>query len=168
MTKPTIRKGVPTDVEAILEIYESARRYMRKTGNLTQWSDGYPSRADVLKDIEAGYCHVGEIYGEIVMVFAFITGDDPTYAVIEGGEWLNDEPYGTIHRLASNGRCSGMLAACTEYCFRQTNNLRLDTHADNRPMLEAVARLGFTRCGIIRCRDGSPRIAFQKRIESTL
>jgi hypothetical protein len=33
-------------------------------------------------------------------------GKDPTYAVIENGNWLNDEPYGVIHRIASNGRCT--------------------------------------------------------------
>ena len=158
----SIRKAVTADVESILTIYEASRRYMRATGNHSQWSDGYPSRADVLADIEARNCYVGEHEGETVMVFAFIPGDDPTYRIIEDGAWLNDLPYGTIHRLGSNGRCSGVLESCVEFCFGLTDNLRLDTHRDNRPMLEAVGRAGFTRCGIIRCRDGSPRIAFQK------
>ena len=163
----TIRRGTTTDAEAIAGIYEASRRYMRATGNLTQWSDGYPSLADVLADIEAGHSYVGEADGEIIMAFAFIEGDDPTYRIIEQGSWLNDRPYGTIHRLGSNGRCGGMLAACVEFCFGLIDNLRLDTHADNHPMLQAVARLGFERCGIIYCRDGSPRIAFQKMLEQT-
>lgn len=165
MSALQIRKGVPADIAAILAVYEASRRYMRATGNLTQWSDGYPARADVEADIAAGNCYVGEAGGEIVMAFAFILGDDPTYRIIEGGAWLDERPYGTIHRLGSNGRLPGMLAACVAYCFGRTDNLRLDTHADNRPMLTAVARLGFTRCGTIYCRDGSPRIAFQKRRE---
>ena len=135
---------------------------MRATGNLTQWSDGYPSRTDVEADIAAGNLYVGEDAGGIVMAFAFILGDDPTYRIIEHGAWLNDLPYGTIHRLGSNGRRRGILASCAEFCFGLTDNLRTDTHADNRPMLTAVSRAGFIRCGIIRCRDGSPRIAFQK------
>lgn len=165
MKQLEIRKGVPADADAILGIYEASRRYMRATGNLTQWSDGYPARADVLADIEAGHSYVGEFGGEIVMAFAFIAGDDPTYKVIEDGQWLNNRPYGTIHRLGSNGRCSGVLAECVEFCFGLTDNLRLDTHRDNAPMLAAVGRLGFTRCGIIYCRDGSPRTAFQKMRE---
>lgn len=160
----TIRKGRPEDVAAVLEVYEASRTYMRATGNLTQWNDGYPARTDVLADIQSGNLYVGEADGRIVMAFAFILGDDPTYSIIEDGEWLNHRPYGTIHRLGSNGRRSGVLAACVGFCFRHTDNLRLDTHADNRPMLTAVARLGFTRCGIIYCRDGSPRIAFQKAL----
>ena len=158
----TIRKALPADVAAIVAIYEASRRYMRATGNLTQWSDGYPAQADVEADLAAGCCYVGEIEEEIVMAFAFLLGDDPTYRIIEAGAWLNERPYGTIHRLGSNGRRGGMLAACVDFCFTLTDNLRLDTHRDNRPMLTAVERLGFTRCGIIYCRDGSPRIAFQK------
>ena len=157
-----LRKGVPADVEAVLAVYEASRRYMRATGNLTQWNDGYPARADVEADIAAGNCYVGELGGEVVMAFALIVGDDPTYRIIEQGAWLNDRPYGTIHRLGSNGRCGGVLAACVAFCFGRVDNLRLDTHAENRPMLTAVERLGFVRCGIIYCRDGSPRIAFQK------
>ena len=163
MSDLTIRKAEPADIEAMLAVYEASRRYMRATGNLTQWSDGYPARADVAADIAAGNGYVGTIDGEVAMAFAFILGDDPTYRVIEQGAWLDDRPYGTIHRLGSNGRQGGMLAACVDFCFRHTDNLRLDTHRDNRPMLTAVGRLGFTRCGIIYCRDGSPRIAFQKR-----
>lgn len=158
----TIRKATPDDIEAILEVYESARRYMRATGNLTQWSDGYPARRDVEADMAAGNCYVAEAEEGIVAAFAFIKGEDPTYRIIEDGAWLNDEPYGTIHRIASDGRRSGVLAACTEFCLARTENLRLDTHSDNRPMLAAVQRLGFIRCGVIFCRDGSPRTAFQK------
>ena len=166
MNGVTIRKGTAADIGAVLKIYEASRRYMRATGNLTQWADGYPSLTDVQADIEAGNLYVGEADGRVVMAFAFILGDDPTYRIIEQGRWLNDRPYGTIHRLGSDGsHGGGMLAACVEYCFGRTDNLRLDTHADNRPMLTAVGRLGFTRCGIIYCRDGSPRIAFQKMRE---
>ena len=159
-----IRKAEPSDVEAIVKVYDASRRYMRATGNLTQWSDGYPARADIEADMAAGNCYVGVLDGEVVMAFAFIVGDDPTYRIIENGAWLNDLPYGTIHRLGSNGRRAGMLAACVEFCFGKIGNLRLDTHADNRPMLTAADRLGFVRCGIIYCRDGSPRIAFQKML----
>ena len=162
MNRLTIRKASAADIAAVLEIYDSARRYMRATGNLTQWSDGYPSSDDVTADLAAGNLYVGLCDGEAVMVFAFILGDDPTYSIIEQGAWLNNSPYGTVHRLASNGQCAGALAACTAFCLARTDNLRIDTHADNRPMLRALEREGFVRCGIIYCRDGSPRTAFQK------
>ena len=161
-----IRKGTVADIDAVLAVYDAARSFMRASGNHSQWVGGYPAREDVLADIEAGNNYVGETEdGEIVMTFAFIIGEDPTYTVIEDGEWLNDRPYGTIHRIGTNGKRSGMMKACTEFCFKFTDNLRLDTHRDNRTMLEAAGRLGFRRCGIIYCRDGSPRIALQKVLE---
>lgn len=160
-----IRKADIGDVDVILGIYDAARAYMRSTGNMTQWVNGYPSRDHILADIARGVCYIGiDADGEAVMAFAFIIGDDPTYDVIEDGRWLNDKPYGTIHRLGSTGKYSGIFARCIDFCSRQIPNLRLDTHADNATMLNAAGRLGFTRCGIIYCQDGTPRIAFQRSL----
>lgn len=158
-----IRRAVEADLDAIMPIYDSAKAFMRQTGNMTQWADGYPSRQHILSDIHSGVCYVGvDSEGRIAMVFALITGDDPTYAFIEDGSWLNDRPYGTIHRIASAGLYRGMLKRCVDYCFKQIDNLRIDTHADNQPMKDALARLGFARCGTIYIADGSPRTAYQK------
>ena len=99
--------------------------------------------------------------GKIQGVFAFILGDDPTYHVIEGGSWLNDEPYGTIHRMASDGVISGLFEKTMPFCLILTDNVRIDTHADNEPMQRAVTRYGFRHCGVIYVADGSPREAFQ-------
>lgn len=158
-----IRKGTPSDIDAIMSCYETARQLMRASGNYSQWINGYPSRKLVEEDIARGISYVGvDDDGEIAMAFAFIIGDDPTYAVIEQGRWLNSLPYGTIHRLGSNGKYHGILRSCVDYCKKEINNLRLDTHADNSIMQHAAEQLGFKRCGIIYCIDGSPRIAYQK------
>lgn len=134
---------------------------MRSAGNLTQWVNGYPSEQVILSDIEAGNSYVGiNDSGEIEVTFAFILGDDPTYKEISGGTWLNDKPYGTIHRMASAGLRSGMLDRVTRFCLSMTDNIRLDTHLDNKPMLRAASRLGYRRCGVIICQDGTPREAF--------
>lgn len=158
-----IRHGRPEDIDTIMSCYDKARRFMRSSGNLNQWINGYPSRELIARDIDSGVSFVGEDSdGEIVMAFAFIVGEDPTYRFIEDGAWPNDHHYGTIHRLGSTGKHSGILAICVDHCLRLTPELRLDTHADNHPMHRAVSRLGFQRCGIIYCNDGSPRVAYQK------
>ncbi len=160
-----IRKAQVDDVDVILGIYEAARIYMRSEGNMTQWVNGYPSRDHILADIGRGVCYIAiDADGEAVMAFAFIIGDDPTYDIIENGRWLDDSAYGTIHRLGSTGKYRGMLARCVDFCSRQISNLRLDTHADNTTMLNAVKLLGFKRCGVIYCQDGTPRIAFQRSL----
>ena len=152
------------DMEEIMSVYESAKSFMRKEGNMTQWTGGYPSEDVILRDMEAGnhFSYKDPSTGRLLMVFSFIKGEDPTYTRIEDGQWLNDEPYGTVHRIASAGSKGGMLEKCLGYCAGQVDNLRIDTHADNLTMQKALLRNGFSRCGIIYVADGSPRIAYQK------
>lgn len=158
-----IRKATIADIDDMMACYETARQLMRASGNHSQWTNGYPSREQIAEDIARGVSYVGEdADGKVAMAFAFIPGDDPTYAVIKDGQWLNNLPYGTIHRLCSNGKYHGILKACVDFCMKQNDNIRLDTHADNSIMRHAAESLGFKRCGIISCMDGGPRIAYQK------
>ncbi|MEE0979877.1 MAG: GNAT family N-acetyltransferase [Muribaculaceae bacterium] len=157
----TFRKGTPDDLPVIMEICDMARRFMRDNGNLTQWVNGYPSADIILKDMAQGNNYVAvDDDGDILLTFAFIVGIDPTYEVIEDGAWLNDNNYGTIHRMASSGKRGGMLAATINFCRQFTTDIRLDTHRDNQPMQNAALREGFKRCGVIICQDGTPREAF--------
>lgn len=159
-----IRKSKAEDLEKILTIFDSARRFMRSKGNYSQWGDDYPGKSHIVEDILNGNSYVGvDEEGEPVMTFAFIPGKDPTYEIIREGEWLNDEFYGTIHRIASNGKQRGVLKSACDFCFQFVENIRIDTHEDNFPMLKALRENEFIKCGIIKCRDGSPRIAFQKQ-----
>ena len=156
-----ITSATVTDLPEILNIYKHARTFMAQNGNNTQWADGYPHRELLLKDIQKRQlylcCDAHAVYG----VFAFIIGEDTTYAHIEDGSWLSDAPYGTIHRIASAGIVRGIADACLEFCLSAGVNIRIDTHADNHPMLSWIRKRGFEHCGIIRVEDGSPRIAFQ-------
>lgn len=105
MAEITIRKSTYADLDRLMEIYHSARAFMRSTGNIDQWTNGYPSRDIVRSDIDLGNSYEGlDEDGEIIMTFAFILGDDPTYDLIENGSWPDSRPYGTIHRLASAGK----------------------------------------------------------------
>ncbi len=153
------------DLPEIREVYAYARELMKKNGNPTQWGDKFPPEEKILWDIEhgTGYAVVDD-NGVICGVFAFIIGPDPTYAVIEDGKWLNDtDEYGTIHRIATNGKTHGVFDACIDYCQSQIGNLRIDTHQNNKAMLHLITSRGFQRCGIIYTSDdGTPRIAFQR------
>lgn len=159
MDKYIIRPAVTADLSRILEIYEIAKKFMRASGNPTQWSNGYPFPDLLEEDIKAGNLYVVTGGDAIHGVFAFILGADPTYTVIEGGSWRSDSPYGTIHRIASDGS-GGILAAALEFSRSRISHLRVDTHADNKPMQHLVEKYGFSRRGIIYIEDGTPRIAF--------
>lgn len=158
-----IRKANPADMKRILDIYEYARGFMVKTGNPHQWArEGYPQKALLESDIEKGQLYVMEDRKGIHGVFAFPIGPDPTYRIIKDGAWLNDNPYGTIHRIAGDGTVSGLLERCLSFCFTLTDTVRIDTHHDNKVMQHVIEKNGFTYCGIIFAADGSPRLAYQR------
>ena len=158
----TIRKAKVSDLNSILRVYETAREYMRQNGNPDQWGKHKPPKALLEDDIRKGELFVGENdEGDIHFVFAFILGEDPTYSYIEDGAWLSDEPYGTIHRIASDGTVSGVVKTAVDYCRKTISNIRIDTHENNKTMQHVLEKLGFLRCGIIYLEDGAPRIAYQ-------
>ena len=112
-----IRKAKMGELERIMEIYDGARSYMRENGNAEQWAGGYPSRTLIASDIENGFCHVCVDGDEIVGVFCYFFGDDPTYLHIYEGEWINDRPYGVLHRIAVAQHCKGVASLCFAYCL---------------------------------------------------
>ena len=161
-----IRKALQGELSAVMEIYDSARAYMRENGNPEQWAGGYPARELIESDIENGFCHVCVEGEEILGVFYYAEGNDPTYEVIEDGAWLDDAPYGVIHRIAVAARGRGVAAACFDFALARCGNVKIDTHACNLPMQHTLAKNGFSRCGTIYVEDGSPRIAYQKRAQA--
>jgi hypothetical protein len=40
-----IREAQPSDMADIMTVMDAAKRIMRQSGNMHQWSDGYPSEA---------------------------------------------------------------------------------------------------------------------------
>ena len=156
----TIRNALQKDFDDILRIYARAREYMKHSGNPTQWGENFPPETLINDDIREKRNYVVEADGGIHGVFAFILGDDPTYARIEGA-WKSDAPYGTIHRIASDGEVKGIFAAAIAFCKTRSAHLRIDTHADNKTMRHAIEKAGFKECGIIYIEDGSPRIAYE-------
>ncbi|MCD8183097.1 MAG: GNAT family N-acetyltransferase [Bacteroides sp.] len=159
-----IRKTKPAELDCLMDIFEQAKRIMRKDDNMKQWTGGYPTDKIIRKDIADGNSYVClNENREIIGTFAFIRGNDPTYARIYEGEWLEDTlPYGVIHRLASTEDSKGVAAACLQWRYEQIQNLRADTHRDNRILQHILKKHGFRYCGIIYLLNGDERLAFQK------
>lgn len=44
-----IRKTQKTDMESVMKLYDRSRVFMRQTGNVSQWINGYPSEEVVEK-----------------------------------------------------------------------------------------------------------------------
>lgn len=156
-----IRKAVIQDLPAIMEVYRGAQGFMAQTGNPTQWGNFYPTIPMLEEDIALNRLHVIVRDNGICGVFMFAIGEDPWYAVIDNGEWLDNSLYGVIHRIAGKVGEKGIFNECFEYCLQQIRHLRIDTHADNKIMQHIVTKNGFKECGIIYVHDHSPRIAYE-------
>ncbi|MCQ2343353.1 MAG: N-acetyltransferase [Paludibacteraceae bacterium] len=150
------------DIPSCLALYDKARRIMRSSGNMNQWTNGYPSEEILRDDVSKSNSYVIEEGGVLVATFACIVGEDPTYAVIEDGSWLvPDVPYATIHRLASTPDSHGIAMSTFDFASSLAPTLRVDTHADNFIMQHVLQGYGFSRRGIIYLANGDPRIAYQ-------
>ena len=156
-----IRKAKISDLSQIISIYAYAREIMRTTGNETQWKNTYPTNDIISSDIENGYLRILFDEEGIQGVFAFLPDGDPVYDCIDGA-WINEKPHAAVHRVASAGKKRGLLPLCMSYCFSLSDNIKIDTHENNKIMQHQLEKLGFVRCGIVTLENGETRIAYQR------
>ena len=89
------------DLPVMLKIYQHARELMAANGNPTQWGNTFPREEVILDDIrqQRTMLLVDEADGKerVLAQFALCTGEDPTYAHIDG-------PVGAFHRIIAGLR----------------------------------------------------------------
>lgn len=165
-----IRHSTEADFDEIMEIYEYARKFMAQNGNPNQWGPTkWPPEQLIHQDIANGTSYVCVHDQKIVGTFFFTIGEDiePTYRIIEDGNWLNDGAYGVVHRIAGNGSVKGIGKFCLEWAYQQCGHLRIDTHGDNIVMQNLLRKMGFVHCGTIYVpEDNYPRLAYEKCAET--
>lgn len=164
-----IRLTTSDDLPILLDLFEAGKQLMAQRGNPHQWPKNYPGKECLLKDIEQNASYIIEENGVILGSFALLLGEDPTYKNIEQGAWLNDEPYGTIHRLIiapyaqKRGLARWVLATAeTLLKVQGVEQLRIDTHPNNIPMIKLIHAAGFIQCGKVMTENGTGRLAFHK------
>ena len=162
-----IRKSKKQDIARMMEIYRYARSFMAEHGNPNQWGPtNWPPEQLIRQDIQDGNSYVCLNDDDTVIgTFFFITGKDiePTYRKITDGAWLDESPYGVIHRIAGDGSEKGIGAFCINWAFEQCGHVRIDTHGDNAVMQGLLRKLGFIHCGTVHVEeDEYPRLAFEK------
>jgi len=162
-----IRKSNRDDIPAIMAIVADAQASLRSQG-VDQWQDGYPTVDVITKDIANDDSYVLEDEGVVIATAVISFAGEVTYNSIDG-QWLNDNDYVVVHRLAvrnsalRGGLARQMMLYAEELALqRGVNNIRVDTHNDNIAMQSLLNNLGFVFCGEITLLSGAPRIAFQK------
>ena len=163
-----LRRTTEKDIARVMEIIRDGQRYFRQA-NIDQWVNNYPNEDIINEDISKGYSYVLVSEGKIVATAAVAFNGEPTYEKIYEGNWLTDEEYAVIHRIAvaeelkGQGVASVLLKMVEELCQeRQVRSIKIDTHEDNKSMQRLMEKNGFIYCGIIYLESGSKRIAFEK------
>lgn len=162
-----IRHAAEQDIPRMMEIFRFARQFMAENGNPNQWGPtNWPPEELICGDIRNGTSYVCLNDEEkVIGTFFFICGKEiePTYKVIYDGAWLDDSPYGVVHRLAGDGSEKGIGAFCLNWAMDQCGHLRVDTHGDNIVLQKLLGKLGFVHCGTIYVEeDDYPRKAYEK------
>jgi len=161
-----IRHTAEADFRQIMELYEYARHFMAEHGNPNQWGPtNWPPEELIRSDIADGNSYVCVWEDRIVGTFFYRYGKDiePDYMTIEDGAWLDESPYGVVHRLAGNGMRKGIGNFCLSWALEQCGHLRVDTHGDNKVMQNLLEKMGFAHCGTIYVTEDSyPRLAYEK------
>ena len=157
-----IRRTRENEIDKVMEVYAYARKFMVEHDNPTQWGANKPSREQIEKDVQAGKHYVCVVDGQVAAVFYFAREIDPTYVKIYDGEWLDDQEYAVVHRIASAGTVKGVGSFCMQWAYEQFPNVKIDTHENNYVMQNMLKKNGFIHCGTIFLEDGEPRLAFQK------
>ena len=161
-----IRKTTENDIDHIMEIYKIARNFMIDTGNPNQWGDSWPPKDIILEDIKKENSYVCLNDSEKVIgtfYYDFGKNVEPAYNVITNGNWISDDPYGVIHRIAADGSEKGIGTFCINWVFDKCKHIKIDTHKDNKVMQNLLNKLGFKYCGIINLPiENGERIAYEK------
>nr|WP_300003481.1 GNAT family N-acetyltransferase [Tissierella sp.] len=162
------RKSKKEDVEHIMIIIKKAQEYLKSQG-INQWQNGYPDEAAIEKDIDDGISYVLLDGEKIVGTTAFSFDGESTYEKVHDGNWLSDEEYGVIHRMAVDldsgrrGIAGEILKHSEDLCSkRDVRSIKVDTHRDNMAMQNFLKKNGFIFCGIIYLKDKTERLAFEK------
>lgn len=154
------------DYQDCVELINKARKQMMDSG-LHQWTDGYPSKDDVLNDINNGVARVLTINKKIAVYGAVVLNGEPRYDFIQG-EWKTHENYYVIHRLATlpefqrEGLARVFIKRIKGLCeVEYVPSIKVDTHIKNLKMVNLLSSLGFCYCGTINYGERGIRVAFE-------
>ena len=162
------RQANISDLDQIVEIIELSKKYLKET-KVDQWQDGYPAKEDLRRDIESGNSYVLTNKDEIVATTVISLDGESTYNSIFNGEWITNEEYIVMHRVAVHDKYKGkgifkeLIKEAESLALNKgIFSIKIDTHRDNISMQRALLKNDFKKCGIIYLEDGSERIAFEK------
>ena len=155
------------DVSGIMAIIQEAQAHLKILG-IDQWQNNYPNLEIISQDINDKALFVYVDNGQIVGTMSVYAYDEVYDSIM--GEWLNNNPYKVIHRIAlSDSHINQhLIEEMINFVFShfQIKDIRIDTHPLNKPMIRSLERQGFVNCGIVHVKTDSDslRFAYHKNI----
>lgn len=170
LSKEIIRFAIPSDLPPIMEGINRCKKqlFFHESG---QWKSGEPSEETILNDIENRQYIVLESEGLILGGMAVLM-HEPAYDHLLEGAWLNEDPYGVLHRFyihpdyQQKGNAQRLFAWVCEYLSQQgILNIRIDTHEKNVPMRNSLTKFGFLHVGKAYLPGAGERWVYHKMYE---
>lgn len=162
------RKAKETDIKDIMNIIKQAQAYFKEHG-IDQWQNNYPNTETISNDVHNNNSYVLLKDDKIVATVAVSFDGEKTYNSIYEGEWISNNEFAVIHRIAVDntykglGLSSQIIKNVEKLCLsKEVCSIKVDTHEENIPMQKLLKKNKFQYCGIIYLEDGSKRIAFEK------
>ena len=162
------RKAVESEINDIMKIITQAQAYFKENG-INQWQNNYPNVETISSDIANKNSYV-LIKDNSIVATAMVSFDgEKTYDAIYQGEWISNNEYAVIHRIAVDktykglGLSSEIIKNVEELCLNKgVYSIKVDTHEENISMQKLLKKNEFQYCGIIYLEDRNERIAFEK------
>ena len=164
------RKSTKSDIANIISIIKQAQVYFKEE-RIDQWQNNYPNAETINNDIYRNESYVLLKDNKIVATAAISFDGEKTYDTIYDGQWLSNNEFAVIHRIAvdnsrkGSGLSSEIIKQVEQLCLdKGINSIKIDTHEENIPMQNLLKKNDFKYCGIIYLEDGNKRIAFEKTL----
>lgn len=162
------RKAVEADIDGIMNIIRQAQAYFKEHG-INQWQNNYPNAEIISNDIKNKNSYILLMNHSIVATAVVSFDGEKTYDCIYEGQWISNNKYAVIHRIAvdnnykGSGLASQIVRNIEQLCVdKGIYSIKIDTHEENLSMQKLLKKNKFQYCGIIYLEDGSKRIAFEK------
>jgi len=164
------RIAVEADINYIMSIIKQAQVYFKENG-INQWQNNYPNFETIENDIsnKKGYVLLKD--NSIVGTSAVAFDREKTYEAIYKGQWISNNEYAVVHRIAVDSNYKGLGLASViiknieEICLNKgVHSIKIDTHEENVSMQKLLHKNEFQYCGIIYLEDKSKRIAYEKTL----
>ncbi len=152
-----VRKAEFKDILGIVSVIDDAKELFR-SNHSTQWqdTDGYPNANTFIKDLEQNEVLVCTDENKIIGVLVVSFQEEESYKDIVQGQWLNNNRYAVIHRLAVKKEyyhqgVAKKLLDKAEYVILEKGiyDIKVDTHEQNTSMQRLLESYDYIYVGVI-------------------